>query len=271
MDLWLKVGRLEVSSISQGDFMQKVLVVLGVCIALGIHLNAQSPQEAKPSFDCAKAKSKVEKMICEDSSGKLQRLDRLYSKLYFSILKSIPKDTQEGQEVREKLKKFNASLMLDRDGFRCDFVAPFETIKKAGYNMIYTNYCLEQIYLEAIANLAFKMMDSDENRKKWNFEQRVEGFMSWFGGDRYYDDIPTNSLSRYNLFDNFFEDTLEDMIVEFMAYDTAQWDYFRNIQSFSDGANSGEFDDAVKTFKSLYDKLYQAFTKDKKLNKLLGN
>lgn len=52
----------------------------------------------QPSFNCAKAKSKVEKMICSDKSGELQKLDRLYSKLYFSILKSIPKDTKRGKK-----------------------------------------------------------------------------------------------------------------------------------------------------------------------------
>ena len=58
-----------------GGFMQKILIVLGVFLMLSISVNAQSPQEAKPSFDCAKATTKVEKMICEDSSGELQNLD----------------------------------------------------------------------------------------------------------------------------------------------------------------------------------------------------
>lgn len=63
--------------------MQKILIVLGICVTLSININAQSPEEAKPSFDCAKATTKVEKMICNDKSGELQKLDRLYSKLYF--------------------------------------------------------------------------------------------------------------------------------------------------------------------------------------------
>lgn len=78
--------------------MQKFLIVLGLCLMLAISANAQSPKEAKPSFDCAKASTKVEKMICNDKSGELQKLDRLYSKLYFSILKSIPKDTKRGKK-----------------------------------------------------------------------------------------------------------------------------------------------------------------------------
>ncbi|TLD83049.1 hypothetical protein LS81_006265 [Helicobacter trogontum] len=99
--------------------MQKFLVVLGICLMLGISANAQSPKEAKPSFDCAKATTKVEKIICNDESGELQKLDRLYSKLYFSILKSIPKDTKEGQNVRENLKYFNQSVMSNKDVFQC--------------------------------------------------------------------------------------------------------------------------------------------------------
>lgn len=49
--------------------MQKFLIVLRICVTLSININAQSPEEAKPSFNCAKAKSKVEKMICSDKSG----------------------------------------------------------------------------------------------------------------------------------------------------------------------------------------------------------
>ncbi|MFV0948418.1 hypothetical protein K1X25_10170, partial [Campylobacter jejuni] len=67
--------------------MQKFLIVLGLCLMLAISANAQSPKEAKPSFDCAKASTEVEKIICNDEDGELQKLDRLYSKLYFSILK----------------------------------------------------------------------------------------------------------------------------------------------------------------------------------------
>ncbi|MCH3876883.1 lysozyme inhibitor LprI family protein, partial [Campylobacter jejuni] len=117
-----------------------------------------------PSFDCSKATTKVEKMICNDESGKLQKLDRLYSKLYFSILKSIPKNTKEGQETREKLKYFNHSVMSNRNIFQCYFVAPFETKKQEDRQ---SNYCIKQIYLEAIATLAFRMIDSEANREKW--------------------------------------------------------------------------------------------------------
>ena len=89
--------------------MTKTFFIILTMVFLSQSINAQSPQESKPSFDCVKATTKVEKMICEDSSGELQNLDRLYSKLYFSILKSIPKDTKQGQETREQLKYFNKS------------------------------------------------------------------------------------------------------------------------------------------------------------------
>ena len=79
--------------------MQKFLIVLGLCLMLGISANAQSPQEAKPSFDCAKATTKVEKMICEDSSGELQNLDRQISQSY--------------QDTKAKLDKNAKKALLD--------------------------------------------------------------------------------------------------------------------------------------------------------------
>ncbi|MBZ7936714.1 hypothetical protein H2279_08830, partial [Campylobacter sp. B0100352/1] len=77
----------------------------------------------KPSFDCAKASTKVEKLICSDKSGELQKLDRLYSKLYFSILKSIPKDTKEGKETRKQMQKFAKNFKDYRDNMRCFLLA----------------------------------------------------------------------------------------------------------------------------------------------------
>ena len=73
----------------QQVFMQKVLVSLGVCVALSLNLYAQSPQEAKPSFDCAKASTEVEKLICEDSSGELQNLDRYMTEIYTQLKKEL--------------------------------------------------------------------------------------------------------------------------------------------------------------------------------------
>ena len=82
-----------------GGFMQKILIVLGVFLMLSISANAQSPQESKPSFDCAKATTKVEKMICEDSSGELQNLDRQISQIY--------------QDTKAKLGKNAKKALLD--------------------------------------------------------------------------------------------------------------------------------------------------------------
>ncbi|HID0707493.1 TPA: lysozyme inhibitor LprI family protein [Campylobacter jejuni] len=243
--------------------MQKFLIVLGLCLMLAISANAQSPKEAKPSFDCAKASTEVEKMICNDESGELQKLDRLYSKLYFSILKSIPKDTKEGQNAREKLKYFNIAVMKNRDTFQCYFA-----VEEQEDFQLHSNDCIKQIYLEAIATLAFRMIDSEANRKKWNFNQRVEKFNGAACPLEKYNEI--NFLSNYNLFNNFFENTTKGIVIDFMAYNIAQWNYFI-LQSRINEANSGEFDEAVKVYKILYEKLYQAFTEDKKLNKLLGN
>ncbi|EAK2413144.1 lysozyme inhibitor LprI family protein [Campylobacter jejuni] len=247
--------------------MQKFLIVLGLCLMLAISANAQSPKEAKPSFDCAKASTKVEKMICNDKSGELQKLDRLYSKLYFSILKSIPKDTKEGQKTREKLKYFNHSVMSNRNIFQCYFVAPFETKKQEDRQ---SNYCIKQIYLEAIATLAFKMIDSEANREKWGFNERMKDFVVPIENSNGAYDMNIEFLPDYNLFNNFFENTTQSIVIDFMAYNIMQWNYFL-VDVRINEANADLFDEAVEKYKIYYEKLYQAFTKDKKLNKLLGN
>ncbi|EIA7118775.1 hypothetical protein K7R81_001703 [Campylobacter jejuni] len=247
--------------------MQKFLIVLGLCLMLAISANAQSPKEAKPSFDCAKASTKVEKMICNDKSGELQKLDRLYSKLYFSILKSIPKDTKEGQKTREKLKYFNHSVMSNRNIFQCYFVAPFETKKQEDRQ---SNYCIKQIYLEAIATLAFKMIDSEVNRERWGFNERVKDFVVPIENSNGTYDMNIEFLPDYNLFNNFFENTTQSIVIDFMAYNIMQWNYFL-VDVRINEANADLFDEAVEKYKIYYEKLYQAFTKDKKLNKLLGN
>ncbi|MCE7092252.1 hypothetical protein LZV73_09000 [Campylobacter coli] len=247
--------------------MQKFLIVLGLCLMLAISANAQSPKEAKPSFDCSKATTKVEKMICNDKSGELQKLDRLYSKLYFSILKSIPKNTKEGQETREKLKYFNHSVMSNRNIFQCYFVAPFETKKQEDRQ---SNYCIKQIYLEAIATLAFKMIDSEANREKWGFNERMKDFIVPIENPNGAYDMNVGFLSNYNLFNKFFENTTQSIVIDFMAYNIMQWNYFL-VDVRINEANADLFDEAVEKYKIYYEKLYQAFTEDKKLNKLLGN
>ncbi|EDN5889343.1 lysozyme inhibitor LprI family protein [Campylobacter jejuni] len=247
--------------------MQKFLIVLGFFLMLSIGANAQSPKEAKPSFDCAKASTEVEKMICNDESGELQKLDRLYSKLYFSILKSIPKDTKEGQKTREKLKYFNHSVMSNRNIFQCYFVAPFETKKQEDRQ---SNYCIKQIYLEAIATLAFKMIDSEANREKWGFNERMKDFVVPIENSNGAYDMNIEFLPDYNLFNNFFENTTQSIVIDFMAYNIMQWNYFL-VDVRINEANADLFDEAVEKYKIYYEKLYQAFTKDKKLNKLLGN
>ncbi|MCW1350872.1 hypothetical protein OLP50_03215 [Campylobacter jejuni] len=247
--------------------MQKFLIVLGLCLMLSISANAQSPKEAKPSFDCAKASTKVEKMICNDEGGELQKLDRLYSKLYFSILKSIPKNTKEGQNAREKLKYFNHSVMSNRNIFQCYFVAPFETKKQEDRQ---SNYCIKQIYLEAIATLAFRMIDSEANREKWGFNERMKDFVVPIENSNGAYDMNIEFLPDYNLFNNFFENTTQSIVIDFMAYNIMQWNYFL-VDVRINEANADLFDEAVEKYKIYYEKLYQAFTKDKKLNKLLGN
>lgn len=209
--------------------MQKILVSLVVCIALSIHLYAQSPQEAKPSFDCAKATTKVEKMICEDSSGELQNLDRLYSKLYFSILKSIPKDTKQGQETREQMQKFAKNFMDYRDNMRCFLLAKNddtkeveETFSIARENgIIYENMnsvhfgikthhykpCIARVYKMGILLLSTNtIVDISSLIDKDTF-YTCEGNMIL-------DIFSIKGLARFKLYSRFFSKEYEEAIIE---------------------------------------------------------
>ncbi|WP_104696422.1 lysozyme inhibitor LprI family protein [Helicobacter trogontum] len=82
--------------------MQKFLIVLGLCLMLAISANAQSPKEAKPSFDCAKAKSKVEKIICSDESEELKNLDRYMAEVYTQLRKELKISKFPDKEKRLK-------------------------------------------------------------------------------------------------------------------------------------------------------------------------
>lgn len=79
--------------------MTKTFFIILTMVFLSQSINAQSPKEAKPSFDCAKATTKVEKIICEDSSGELQNLDRQISQSY--------------QDTKAKLDKNAKKALLD--------------------------------------------------------------------------------------------------------------------------------------------------------------
>ncbi len=82
--------------------MQKFLIVLGLCLMLGISANAQSPKEAKPSFDCAKATTKVEKIICSDESEELKNLDRYMAEVYTQLRKELKISKFPDKEKRLK-------------------------------------------------------------------------------------------------------------------------------------------------------------------------
>ncbi|MCX2683367.1 hypothetical protein OQH60_06050 [Campylobacter sp. MIT 21-1685] len=63
-------------------------------------VKAESAQVAKPSFDCAKATTKVEKMICNDESGELQNLDRYMSEVYTQLRNELRKSSLSDKNQR---------------------------------------------------------------------------------------------------------------------------------------------------------------------------
>ena len=65
-----------------------IFTMLSLCVNLAY---AESAKEAKPSFDCAKATTKAEKIVCSDESGDLQNLDRYMSKIYTQLRSELKK------------------------------------------------------------------------------------------------------------------------------------------------------------------------------------
>jgi len=64
-----------------------------------------------PAFNCAKASSKVEKMICGDSA--LSDADSVNADLYKEVLHTADNPNQVKQEQRQWLKARNACQSLD--------------------------------------------------------------------------------------------------------------------------------------------------------------
>ncbi|PZT48223.1 hypothetical protein B6S12_05240, partial [Helicobacter valdiviensis] len=92
--------------------MQKFLMVLGICVTLSVGINAQSPKEAKPSFNCAKATTRVEEVICNDESGELQNLDRYMGEVYTQLRKElkISKFPNKEQRLKDLLESQRAFI-----------------------------------------------------------------------------------------------------------------------------------------------------------------
>lgn len=75
--------------------MTKTFFIILTMVFLSQSINAQSPKEAKPSFDCVKATTRVEKMICSDSSGELQNLDKQLFESYQAIKAKLDKNDKK--------------------------------------------------------------------------------------------------------------------------------------------------------------------------------
>ena len=82
--------------------MTKTFFIILTMVFLSQSINAQSPQEAKPSFDCAKATTKVEKMICNDESGELKNLDSYMDEVYKQLRKELKISKFPDKEKRLK-------------------------------------------------------------------------------------------------------------------------------------------------------------------------
>lgn len=82
--------------------MTKTFFIILTMVFLSQGINAQSPKEAKPSFDCAKASTKAEKIICNDESGELKNLDRYMAEVYTQLRKELKISKFPDKEQRLK-------------------------------------------------------------------------------------------------------------------------------------------------------------------------
>ncbi|WP_369607735.1 lysozyme inhibitor LprI family protein [Helicobacter trogontum] len=82
--------------------MTKTFFIILTMVFLSQSINAQSPQEAKPSFDCVKASTKAEKIICSDKSGELKNLDRYMAEVYTQLRKELKISKFPDKEQRLK-------------------------------------------------------------------------------------------------------------------------------------------------------------------------
>lgn len=82
--------------------MTKTFFIILTMVFLSQSINAQSPQEAKPSFDCTKATTKAEKIICSDESGELKNLDRYMAEVYTQLRKELKISKFPDKEKRLK-------------------------------------------------------------------------------------------------------------------------------------------------------------------------
>ncbi|WP_181882570.1 MULTISPECIES: hypothetical protein [unclassified Helicobacter] len=242
-------------------------------------LIAHTNELSKPSFDCAKAKSEVEKLIC--SNKETASLDKLYSKLYFGILNSIPKDTKLGQETRANLKTFNKNLLEYRDNMRCFFLdynndekEVQETNEILGDNGVplyaylsivrygfktqeQRQACVQRVYLMGILLLATNTLQDSADLIKGEYSDSEPYFLDIFS---------IKYLHNFELYDTFFpkefKDKLSD-ITETLGYlsDTSRFSghgyYYEEDTGFI--CTGGECD--INTMKDEVEKPVKEFVK----------
>ncbi|NEX21338.1 DUF1311 domain-containing protein [Thiorhodococcus mannitoliphagus] len=69
-------------------------------VAAVLCLTSAQTWAASPSFDCAKASSEVEQLICKDAE--LARLDRSLAELYATLLKNSSANAQKSLKTEQR-------------------------------------------------------------------------------------------------------------------------------------------------------------------------
>lgn len=88
-------------------------IILSIMFLFLLNINLYAEEKIEPSFDCKKASTKVEKMIC--SSSELARQDKYLNELYNRYLKEL--QTSKYSNIRESIIKGQRNWMKGRNQF----------------------------------------------------------------------------------------------------------------------------------------------------------
>lgn len=93
-------------------FLKPFTAFLSISLILLSNINPAQSENIAPSFDCARATTEVEKLICTDDE--LAKLDVELNNSYHAFMKTL-----DEEYYRDKLKKKQREWLNQRDKLSC--------------------------------------------------------------------------------------------------------------------------------------------------------
>ena len=193
--------------------MKRLLSILAVAWCCGVQVTLAA------SFDCGKAQSTVEKMICADAE--LSKLDEEIAKVYGEVLKKIPDEALLKKRQRERLKARN--LCNDISCLGDYYRGRLAELNEANVFKAEESYTLLMSKDDELCNHMMKLFNQDLKRYGWRGDEHQEEheefkhvpwqparFSSVINGRTEYTDV------EGALFD-FNNDGVQDFVVRWQA------------------------------------------------------